>query len=96
MPGEGTGRGTRGALSRLAASLGFRRILWVRVVVRPIGTTADATGLLHRHPRTVPIPMATAARLASAGAPVRIVDAGERGERGHLTGSSRHPGVGAC
>jgi hypothetical protein len=60
------------ALSRVAAACGFRRVELVRVVLRPTGTSAEATGVVHRYPRTVPISLRTAGRLAAAGAPVRI------------------------
>jgi hypothetical protein len=59
-------------VSQLAAALGFRRIERVRVVVRAAGTTAEATGVVHRYPRTVQISLAAAARLIAAGAPLQI------------------------
>lgn len=62
----------RASLSHLAGSLGFRRIEHVRIVVQPARTTAEATGVVHRASRTVPIPLASAARLVAAGAPFRI------------------------
>jgi hypothetical protein len=65
------------SLSRVASSLGFRRIELVRILVRPTGATAVATGVVHRYPRTVPISMTDAGRLAAAGAPLRIDRIGE-------------------
>ena len=82
--GTGTGTGTdaaatadeepvRRSLSAVAASLGFRRVLFVRVVVAATGSRAFVTGVVHRSLRTVPVPLGAAARLAAAGALVRIV-----------------------
>jgi hypothetical protein len=82
--GTGTGTGTdaaatveevpvRRSLSAVAASLGFRRVLFVRVVVAATGTRAFVTGVVHRSLRTVPVPLGAAARLAAAGALVRFV-----------------------
>jgi len=58
----------------VAASLGFRRVLFVRVVVGTAGTRAFVTGVVRRSVRTVPVPLGAAARLAAAGALVRIVE----------------------
>jgi hypothetical protein len=66
--------GTRPSLAVVAASLGFRTVERVRVVIGPHGTTADATGVVHRYPRTVPISLAAATMLAAAGAPLRVLD----------------------
>lgn len=65
---------TKPTLVSVAASLGFRTVECVRVVVTPDGTTAEATGILHRYPRTVPISLTAATLLAAAGAPLRVVD----------------------
>jgi hypothetical protein len=66
--------GTRPSLAGVAASLGFRTIERVRVVVTVDGTTAQATGIVHRYPRTVPISLTAATLLAAAGAPLQVVD----------------------
>ena len=62
------------SLRDVAASLGFRRVLFVRVVVGSGRTRAFVTGVVRRSVRTVPVPLAAAARLAAAGAIVRIVE----------------------
>jgi len=64
IPAPGLDAATRAA--------GFQRIEVVRVVVDGRTTSATVTGVLHRYPRTVPVSLATARRLASAGAPVRV------------------------
>jgi hypothetical protein len=66
--------GTRPSLADVAASLGFRTVERVRVVVDTAGARAEATGIVHRYPRTVPISLAAATLLAAAGAPLRILD----------------------
>jgi hypothetical protein len=65
------------SLPRVAASLGFRRVELVRIIVGSTETTAEATGVLHRYPRTVPISITTAGRLAAAGARLRVDRAGD-------------------
>lgn len=59
-------------LRQLSASLGFRRLESVRLIVDADGTIAEVTGVLHRVPRTVRVPLRTAARLIANGAPVRV------------------------
>jgi len=54
------------------ATLGFRRIDLVRIVVDGECTTAEVTGVVHRYPRTKRISLATAARLVAAGAPMSL------------------------
>ena len=66
--------GTRPSLADVAATLGFRTIERVQIVVRADGTTAEATGVVHRYPRTVCISLKAATLLAAAGAPLKIVD----------------------
>lgn len=55
-----------------AASVGLRRIEQVRLIVGPDGTVAEVTGIAHRYPRTIRIPLAAAARLCGAGVPFRV------------------------
>jgi len=66
--------GTRPSLADVAASLGFRTVERVQIVVRLNGTTAEATGIVHRYPRTVSISLTAATLLAAAGAPLKVVD----------------------
>ena len=56
---------------RLDDTLGMRHVSWVRVRTTPAGTAAEAVGIGHRLPRTAPITLAHAARLAARG--VRVV-----------------------
>ncbi len=65
-------------LRELARALGFRRVERVRLVVGEAGTTAEVTGVLHRCPRTVKVPLRAAARLAAAGARLEVVGLGVR------------------
>jgi hypothetical protein len=51
---------------------GLRHLQWVRVVLGGDATRAEAVGIGHRHPRTVPITLALAARLVGNGTPVVI------------------------
>lgn len=59
-------------LRGLVASLGLRRLDEVHIHVGAGYTTAEMTGTAHRYPRTIRIPLRTAARLVAAGAPLRI------------------------
>ena len=68
------------SLPDVAASLGFRNVELVRIVVDADGASASATGIVHRYPRTVPISLTAATSLAAAGARLRIVDAGDTTE----------------
>jgi len=60
------------SLPALARALGFRSVEQVRVITRNGRTWAEVTGVLHRYPRTVPVSLATATRLAGAGAPLHF------------------------
>jgi hypothetical protein len=71
---------TTPSLPDVAASLGFRNVELVRIVVDTDRTTASATGVVHRYPRTVPISLTAATSLAAAGARLRIVQAGDMTE----------------
>ena len=53
-------------------ALGFRRIEFVRLIVDKDGTTAAVTGVTHRLPRTIRIPLRTANALIEAGVPSRV------------------------
>lgn len=57
---------------RADGRLGMRRIGWVRVIVDDDGTRAEVSGVGHRLPRTVPVPLAVAAALAAAGVPLLV------------------------
>ncbi len=54
------------------SALGFRRVDFVRLIVDEDGTTAEATGVTHRLPRTIRIPLHTASALIDAGVPSRV------------------------
>ena len=60
---------------RLNDTLGMRQVAWVRVRRTALGATAEAVGVGHRLPRTTPITLAHAARLASQGVRVVITEA---------------------
>lgn len=57
---------------RSVSALGFRRVEYVRLIVDEDGTTAEVTGVTHRLPRTIQIPLHTANSLIDAGVPSRI------------------------
>ena len=59
-------------LAAVARAAGFRSVERVWLIVDEGSTVARVTGVLHRYTRTVPISLATARRLVSAGAPVRL------------------------
>jgi hypothetical protein len=67
-----TAAATRPSLQQAARRAGFRSVELVRVVVTGGRSEAEVTGVLHRYPQTVPVSMLTAARLAAAGASLRI------------------------
>ena len=54
------------------SSLGFRRVDFVRLIVDEDGTTAEVTGVTHRLPRTIRVPLRTANALIEAGIPSRV------------------------
>ena len=49
---------------------GFRRVELVRVYFEGETAAAAVTGIIHRYPRTVRVPLSVASRLIAAGAPV--------------------------
>jgi hypothetical protein len=51
---------------------GLRRVQWVRVLVDGESTRAEAIGVAHRRPATVPISLRMASRLAAAGVPTVV------------------------
>ena len=61
-----------GALCDAAGRAAFRRVHLVHVTCRGEDVVAEASGILHRYPHTVPVSMATAKRLVAAGAPLRV------------------------
>jgi len=62
---------------------GFRRVEVVRVCFDGDGAVATVTGVVHRYPRTVRVPLSVAARLIAAGAPVDygVADGAPTGSR---------------
>jgi hypothetical protein len=60
------------ALTAACRSAGFKRVELVRLVVEGSGIAAEATGVLNRYPRTVPISLSTADSLIAAGVPMRM------------------------
>jgi hypothetical protein len=54
--------------------VGFRRIEVVQIIVEDAGPRAEVTGVVHRLPHTVRVPLHTARALIANGAPSRIVD----------------------
>jgi len=65
------------------SSLGFRRVDFVRLIVDEDGTTAEVTGVTHRLPRTIRVPLRTANALIEAGVPSRV----EARRQSHVRGS---------
>jgi hypothetical protein len=54
------------------SALGFRRVDFVRLIVDEQGTTAEVTGVTHRLPHTIRVPLRTAKALIQAGVPRRV------------------------
>jgi hypothetical protein len=54
------------------SALGFRRVECVHLIVDEHGTTAEVTGVTHRLPRTIRVPLRTAQALIDAGVPRRV------------------------
>lgn len=52
--------------------LGFRRIEFVDVIVDERGARASVTGVAHRLPHTIRVPLRTARELIEAGVPSRV------------------------
>jgi hypothetical protein len=61
-----------GATRRSISALGFRRVEFVRVIVDENGATAEVTGVTHRLPHTIRVPLQTAKGLIEAGVPRRV------------------------
>jgi len=59
-----------------ARRAGFRRVELVSIVTGSGRPHAAVTGVLHRYLQTVPVSLATARRLAAAGAPLRVRSGG--------------------
>ena len=57
---------------RSVSALGFRRVEFVRVLVDEDRITAEVTGITHRLPRTIRVPLHTAIALIDAGVPKRV------------------------
>ena len=57
---------------RYVSALGFRRVELVTLLVDEDGTTAEVTGITHRLPRTIRVPLRTATALIDAGVPKRV------------------------
>ena len=57
---------------RYVSALGFRRVELVTLLVDEDGTTAEVTGITHRLPRTIRVPLRTATALIEAGVPKRV------------------------
>ena len=62
----------RGEPPAPVSALGFRRIECVRLIVDEDGTTAEVTGVTHRLPRTIRVPLHIANALIEAGVPKRV------------------------
>jgi hypothetical protein len=56
----------------VGARCGFRQVHHVSVRTEGGRTSATVTGIVRRYPVTVPVSLATATRLAGAGAPLRV------------------------
>ncbi len=61
-----------GLTRRSVSALGFRRVEFVCLVVDDQGTTAEVTGVTHRLPRTIRVPLRAAQALIEAGVPRRV------------------------
>jgi hypothetical protein len=61
-----------GVSRRSVSALGFRRVQYISLIVDEQGTTAEVTGITHRLPHTIRVPLHTAATLLRAGVPRRV------------------------
>jgi hypothetical protein len=61
-----------GVTRRSVSALGFRRVQFVSLIVDEQGTTAEVTGVTHRLPRTIRVPLHAAQSLIEAGVPSGI------------------------
>jgi hypothetical protein len=61
-----------GVTRRSVSALGFRRVEFVCLIVDEQGTSAEVTGVTHRLPRTIRVPLHTANALIEAGVPRRV------------------------
>lgn len=59
-----------------ATALGFHRVEEVRVIVGGGRAVAVVTGITHRYPHTCRVSLASAARLAREGVPLRMETSG--------------------
>ncbi len=55
-------------------TVGLRRVDWIRVLLGADGPRAEAVGIRHRVPVTVPITLAAATRIVAGGAPLVVHD----------------------
>lgn len=62
----------RSTVGDLGARYGFRRVECVHILVTNGHAVAEVTGVVHRYPRTVRVPLSFASRLVAAGAPLTI------------------------
>ena len=69
-------RAARAGASDVAARYGFHRVEHVHILVGNGFAEATVTGICHRYPRAVRVPLRVAARLVAAGAPLTV----ERGD----------------
>lgn len=67
----GPGRPVRDAAT-CDPGLGLRRVSYVRVRIGDAWVRAEVVGVGHRWPRSVPVPLSVAARLAAAGVPIVV------------------------
>jgi hypothetical protein len=56
----------------VAARYGFRRVEGVHIRIGRGGAVATVTGIAHRYPRSVRVPLAVADCLVAAGTPVTV------------------------
>lgn len=61
-----------GVGSAVAARYGFRRVEAVNIRFEHGSSAATVTGIAHRYPRAVRVPLAVAAQFIAAGAPLTI------------------------
>jgi hypothetical protein len=62
----------RGEPISAGATIGLRRVDYIRVTVGGGRPVAEVTGAAHRYPSTVRVPLRTANRLAAAGIPLLV------------------------
>jgi hypothetical protein len=70
--GRQTSAAAHGGATDVASRYGFRRVEHVHIVLGNGSSLAMVTGVCHRYPRSVRVPLHVATRFVAAGAPLTV------------------------